>query len=255
MGGTLCVIPARYSSIRLPGKPLLLLKNIPIVMWVYRAAIESQAFDKVLVATDDKRIKDTVEKFGGEAVLTSETHRTGTDRVWEVASSLDYDIVVNLQGDEPFIKPEILRVLVENINLHKDADIATPVRKARNIEEVLSKSTAKVVIDKEGFALYFSRAPIPYPRDNEMRPEDYFLHVGIYAYKKKALKHFVHQFSPVIERIESLEQLRALYHGLKIKVVEVEYNGVSIDTEEDYRMAKKIIGEDYDWYSGNNKSS
>ena len=202
-------------------------------MWVYRAALNSKVFDRVIVATDDERIKNTVEKYGGEAILTAREHRTGTDRVWEVASTTNHDIVVNLQGDEPFIKPEILKKLVETLVSSPEADIATPIRKAREIDEITSKSTAKVVFNRDNFALYFSRAPIPYPRDHQIHPENYYIHIGIYAYRRRALEHFVKLESPSIENLESLEQLRALYHGLRIKVVQVEYFGVSIDTPED----------------------
>ena len=246
MNNTLCVIPARFASTRLPGKPLLLLKDLPIVMWVYRAAEKSGVFDKVVVATDDLRIKDTVEKHGGEAIITSKHHKTGSDRVWEIASNLEYDIIVNLQGDEPFIKPTILRELVKTLINEKRADIATPIRKPLDLWEIQSSSTAKVIVDREGFALYFSRAPIPYPKTGEFNINHYNIHIGIYAYRKEALEAFVKATLPAIEEIESLEQLRALYNGLRIKIVPVEYSGVSIDTPEDYERAKKIVGGDYD---------
>ncbi len=242
MSSALCVIPARYSSTRLPGKPLLKLGNKPVIMWVYDAAIKSNVFNSVIVATDDERIKKTVEEYGGKAQMTSKEHRTGSDRVWEVAENLNFDIIVNLQGDEPFIKPVILQKLIYALQDTPTADIATPVRKAKNAEEINSPSTAKVIVDNNGFALYFSRSPIPFPRDKRLNPENYLIHIGIYAYRKKALEAFIKQTSPQIEKTESLEQLRALYHGLRIKIVPVEYFGVSIDTPEDYRRAKAMLG-------------
>ncbi len=239
----ICVIPARYASTRLHGKPLLKLKDKPIVIWVYEAAQKSNAFREVIIATDDLRIAETAQKYGAKSVMTDPSHPSGSDRVWEVVKNRDYDIVVNLQGDEPFITPSILSTLISTMYKTKEADIATPIRKARSVQEILSKNTAKVVIDKNGFALYFSRAPIPSPKEkNTYNKENYFIHLGIYAYRKMALRSFVESPRPQIEKTESLEQLRALWNGLKIKTVLVEYSGISIDTPEDYKHALGFLG-------------
>ncbi len=246
MGTSICVIPARYSSSRLPGKPLLKLKDKPIVLWVYDAAKNSGVFDEVIIATDDRRIIETVRHYGATAVITRKDHPSGSDRVWEVVREKDHEIIVNLQGDEPFIKPAILRKLVEELKTNKKADIATPIRKANSIDEITSKHTAKVIVNNKGLALYFSRAPIPFPRDGKYIADNYYIHIGIYAFKKEALKKFVEFRPPVIEEVESLEQLRALWNGLTIKTVLVEYSGISIDTPEDYRNAVRFLGGQYD---------
>ncbi len=243
MERSICVIPARYSSLRLPGKPLLKLKNKPMVIWVYDAAKNSNVFEEIVIATDDHRIMKVAQQYGARAVMTRKDHPSGSDRVWEVVRNEDYDIVVNLQGDEPFIKPSILSKLVITIRNDNEADIVTPIRKAKNVEEITSRHTAKVIVDNRGMALYFSRAPIPYPRENNFYdPDYYYIHIGIYAYRKEALYRFVQSEPPAIERIESLEQLRALWNGLTIKTVPVDYTGISIDTPEDYEKARNLLG-------------
>lgn len=243
MGFSICVIPARYSSSRLPAKPLLKLNDKPIVVWVYEAAKKSNVFDEVLIATDEHIIVETAQKYGAKAIMTRKDHYSGSDRIWEVVEKKDYEIVVNLQGDEPFIKPSILNKLVFTLKNDREADIVTPIKRAKSLEEVSSKHTVKVITDKMGRALYFSRAPIPFPKDGDtFKPENYYIHIGIYAFRKKALGRFVKSTPPLIEKIESLEQLRALWNGFNIKTIVVEYTGISIDTPEDYKKAKHMVG-------------
>ncbi len=239
---SICVIPARYGSTRFPGKPLVFLGGKPLIQWVYEKALEAGCFDRIIIATDDTRIQQVSRKLGAETVLTDQGIRSGTDRVWAAVSNMDFDIVVNLQGDEPFIPPSLLQSIVGTFE--PEADIITPARKAMNLNEVKSKNTAKIVIDRNNYALYFSRAPIPASKDQGMgKASSYLIHIGIYAFKKDSLSRFVHFPSPGMEKIESLEQLRALYNGLKIKVLLTDYSGVSIDTPEDLRKAEKMIKE------------
>ena len=234
----IAVIPARYKSTRLEGKPLADIDGKPMIQHVYERASKSNKLDDIIVATDDKRIIDIVNRFGGKAELTSELHPSGSDRVAEVAEKLDADIIVNVQGDEPFINPEMID---EVIDPFKDTSLvmATLMHEVLDEKDFENPNVVKVVVDKDGFALYFSRSLIPYPR-NKIDFHVYE-HIGLYAYRKDFLLKFTKLSPTPLEKIESLEQLRVLENGFKIKVIltEKEYIPLSVDTQEDLEKARK----------------
>lgn len=212
----ICVIPARYASTRLPGKPLSLIAGKPMIQRVYERACQAQQPAEVVVATDNELVKQAVDGFGGKAVMTSPDHPSGTDRLAEVALQYpDVDVIVNVQGDEPMIPPEVIDRLAEAFN--EDPELQMATMKVRMDEEDYDNPAAvKVVTDLNGYALYFSRSLMPYPRN---KPEDYkvFKHVGIYAYRRSFLLKYAALAPTPLERAESLEQLRALENGYKIK--------------------------------------
>jgi len=239
------IIPARYQSTRFPGKPLALINGKSMIQWVYERSAE--ALSEVWVATDDQQILDTVESFGGNAIMTSSDHRSGTDRCAEAASKLspgiDFDVIVNIQGDEPFIQPEQIRKLM--VCFRSDADIATLVRKISDLDELVDPNKPKVVISANSDALYFSRAAIPYTRDYEMGrwldEVNYWAHIGIYAYRKDILRQITRLQPGKLEKAESLEQLRWLENGFRIRVAETDYQSFGIDTPEDLQRALKLF--------------
>lgn len=233
------IIPARYSATRLPGKPLANICGKPLIQYVYEQAKKSKLLEDVLVATDDERILKAVEKFGGKAVMTSPSHPSGTDRCAEVARKIDCDFVINIQGDEPLIPPEVIDKVAEAL---RESDEVTPMTSAAtlaNNEERGNSNVVKVVTDRNGIALYFSRSPIPFYR-NPIAPT--LRHIGIYGYRKDFLLKFVSLPQTPLERTESLEQLRALEHGFKIKIVLVDYSPVGVDTPEDLERVRKLLG-------------
>lgn len=236
------VIPARYHSQRLPGKVLLPLRDKPIVQHVYERA--RQVFgDDLIVATDDMRVVSAVESFGGKVLMTRSTHTSGTERVGEVAERFIYDAYVNIQADEPFIEPEHLQTIV---NLLAQYPLVSLMTRIHRLEDLFSPSVVKVVLDKEGRALYFSRTLIPHPRDLPLTSPEiaarygYFRHIGLYGYRRSVLMEIVALSTAPPEEIEQLEQLRWLYHGYPIRLEEISYRGIGIDTNEDYEMAKKL---------------
>ena len=227
------LIPARFASTRLPGKPLLCETGKPLIQHVYEAVQNTPCADRVVVATDDERILETVEAFGGAGVLTRTTHETGSDRLAEACELLglaDDDIVVNVQGDEPDIPPGLVDCLVDILTSADTpmATLATPL----SADEALDPNKVKVILDEAGLAIYFSRQRIPYDRDDV--GTNYLLHLGIYAYRAGFLRKFSRLAPTALEKIEKLEQLRALEHGHRIAVAVVDYDGVGIDTPEDY---------------------
>ena len=245
------VIPARFSSTRLPGKPLLLIAGKPMIQHVYERALESGA-DRVIVATDDQRIREVVEGFNGEACLTLETHQSGTDRIAEVAGInhfQDEHIVVNLQGDEPLMPPEYIRLVAENLAQNSDANMATACVKISSVDELFNPNVVKVVRDHADIALYFSRAPIPWHRDDfaksrDMLPEkgNFYRHIGLYAYRVGFLRQFTQWEPCALEVAESLEQLRVLWHGNKIHVAELdEAPPPGVDTESDLDTVRSFF--------------
>jgi 3-deoxy-manno-octulosonate cytidylyltransferase (CMP-KDO synthetase) len=241
------IIPARFDSTRFPGKPLATLKGKPIIQHVYEQASAAGEIDAVYVATDDSRIFDAVEGFGGRAVMTSASHACGTDRIAEVARGIECDIVINVQGDEPFIRPGMIDETVRMLRNDPSASMSTLAVPISNNADLVSPDVVKVVTDSMGFALYFSRSPIPYYRDTWKGPGDIRLddgirvlkHIGIYGFKKGTLLDFVSMGKSVLEEAEKLEQLRALVSGIKIKVGETEFDTFGIDTEEDLRKAEQ----------------
>ncbi len=211
-----------------------------MIEWVLRGAQSSKLADKIVVATDDRGIFETVIEIGFDAVMTSTEHSSGSDRVAEAVKEVDVDIVVNLQGDEPLIDGRLLDRLITELE-GSDADIATPVTHFTSLDELMSENTAKVVVNSEGYALYFSRAVIPHRRDGEPRLDDYLKHIGIYAYRKESLMRFVALPQSKLELTEKLEQLRALENGMKIKVVGTDYQSVAVDVPSDIEKVEKIF--------------
>ncbi len=240
MKKTVIIIPARYGSTRLPAKPLLEVKNKPIIQYVYEAAKMSKLSDEVIVATDDERIKAAVENFGGNCEMTSKDHKCGSDRIAEVAYRHDeFEYILNLQGDEPQITPEVIDTALEALKRENDTDISTLVREINDETQINNPNCVKCVFDNNFNALYFSRCPIPYARNKNESP--YYAHIGIYGYKRDSLIKMTKLNQTNLERQESLEQLRALQNGMKIKVAIVDLNPVGIDTIEDFEKFKKII--------------
>jgi 3-deoxy-manno-octulosonate cytidylyltransferase (CMP-KDO synthetase) len=265
------VIPARYHSTRFPGKPLATLNGIPLIQHVYQNARDAKLAQDVIVATDSENILESVLSFGGTAVLTSDKHVSGTDRIAEVARSLKYDIIVNVQGDEPLIKPGMIDDVITLLE-DRQASIGTLAITITDRSEIFDPNVVKVVFDKAGYALYFSRAPIPYHRDTwniqnaavqELRPEGApregtqedrtgseqfkssgsrcFKHLGIYSYRKDILIQLSEMPQSRLERIEKLEQLRALENNIIIKVKEACSDTIGVDTPEDLERVKKCL--------------
>lgn len=245
------VIPARYGATRLPGKPLRTLLGKPLVQYVHENAVASGA-DEVVIATDDERIADAARGFGARVCMTSPHHRSGTERLAEVAERNGYGedvIVVNLQGDEPLVPPVLIRQVAEDLADHADASIATLCSRIDTAEQLFSPHVVKVVRDHQGYALYFSRAAIPWDRDgfaattDSFAPDaDYLRHIGLYAYRAGFLGDYVFRPPCQAERLESLEQLRALWYGYRIHVAEAvtECQG-GVDTEEDLQRVAGIL--------------
>ena len=267
------IIPARYASTRFPGKPLALLKNLPVIQHVYQRAMRSRLADDVVVATDSETIFEKVLSFGGKAVMTSSDHASGTDRIAEVARSMNYDIIVNVQGDEPLIRPEMIDDVISSLEDGR-ASIGTLAIRIEDRREIFDPNVVKVVFDKEGFAFYFSRAPIPYHRDifrgetgksagvqdkhgmtfgladlqtprlGRVAEETGLLaykHVGIYSYRKDVLIRLSEMPPSRLELIEKLEQLRALENGFRIKVRETNSETFGVDTPEDLERIEKWL--------------
>lgn len=238
----LCVIPARYASTRLPGKPLKDIAGAPMICRVYDRAAKASRTEKTIVATDDKRIFDVVEQHGGAAIMTREDHPTGTDRLAEVAEKLpDYDVIINVQGDEPLIDPTLIDSLAAAFDDDPELQMATVKTEMTDEAEQQNPNNVKVVTDKNGYALYFSRSLMPYPRHHLSIP--IYKHIGIYAYKRDFLLKYAKLEPTPLERAESLEQLRALENGYRIKVIESKSTFVGVDTEEDLAKVNEIYKE------------
>ncbi|MBN1380586.1 MAG: 3-deoxy-manno-octulosonate cytidylyltransferase [Deltaproteobacteria bacterium] len=238
-----CIIPSRYPSTRFPGKPLADLLGKPMIQHVYERVLQAKAVSYCAVATDDERIAAAVRGFGGNAVMTSERHRSGTDRIAEAVSGLglaDSDIVVNIQGDQPVFEPAQIDEVAEPLLDDSSIPMATLIYKIVRDEEITHPNAVKVVFDCDHFALYFSRATIPYVRDWGNRAS-YYKHHGIYAYRKDFLDTFTRLPEGVLEKLEALEQLRALEHGYKIKVVETRHDSIEVDTPEELERVKAFI--------------
>jgi 3-deoxy-manno-octulosonate cytidylyltransferase (CMP-KDO synthetase) len=234
----LCVIPARYASTRLPGKPLKDIAGKPMVCRVYDRASQAKLVSRTLVATDDERILQAVREHGGEAMMTRADHPTGTDRLAEVAASFpDVDLIINVQGDEPLIEPSLIDELASVFETDPDLRMATVKTEIKDEEEQHNPNNVKVVTDQNGYALYFSRSLLPYPR-HEGCPV--YKHIGIYAYQRDFLLAYAKMPSTPLEEAESLEQLRALENGYRIKVVETRAKFVGVDTAEDLAKVNAI---------------
>ncbi|MFA5327976.1 MAG: 3-deoxy-manno-octulosonate cytidylyltransferase [Prolixibacteraceae bacterium] len=242
----IAIIPARFQSTRFPGKPLAMLGEKPIIQWVYENA--KKALGEAFVATDDERIYKAVEAFGGKAVYTSPNHQSGTDRCAEaaqqVSKTLDFDVVINIQGDEPFIKPEQIEGLKACFDF-QDTEIATLIKPIVNLEEVTNVNRPKVVINKNQEAMYFSRSPIPFVRDMPLEEwlskTEIFCHIGMYAYRFDILQELTKLPFGILEKAESLEQLRWLENGYRIKTAQTSFESIGIDTPDDLENAKKFL--------------
>lgn len=225
------VIPARYGSTRFEGKPLELIHGKPMIEWVYKRSLSSN-LDKVVVATDDERIEKVVKGFGGEVIMTSNSHETGTDRIAEVASHYkDFDVIINVQGDEPLIEASMINSLITPFLEEKELKMATLKYKLSHMDDVNNPNIVKVITDKNDYAIYFSRNPIPFPR--KLNEDIYYKHIGVYAYKRDFVLEYAKMPQTALEISESLEQLRVLENGYKIKVLETTHKVLGVDTPED----------------------
>ncbi len=234
----LCVIPARFASTRLPGKPLADIAGKPMIQRVYERAITAKLPELVVVATDDVRVLAAMEKCGGKAVMTAKDHPTGTDRLAEVAGIYDaYDVIINVQGDEPLIAPKIIDALAAAFTEEPELKMATVMTEIEDAEKN-NPNNVKVVTDKNGYALYFSRSLIPYPRTSGVVPV--YKHIGIYAYRREFLLEYAKMQPTPLEQTESLEQLRALENGYRIKVIKTDCKFVGVDTPEDLARVNEI---------------
>ncbi|HOP86413.1 MAG TPA: 3-deoxy-manno-octulosonate cytidylyltransferase [Syntrophorhabdaceae bacterium] len=237
------VIPARYASTRLPGKPLVEIKGKPLIQWVFENAMKSQLKDEIYIATDDKRIMERARAFGAEVIMTSKDCSSGTERIYEALKEKEADIIVNVQGDEPFIRYDMIDALFLEMK-KKRIYMATLCCKINDMSEVDDPNTVKVVLNKKGYALYFSRSPIPYFRNNShTKKKLVYKHIGVYGYTKDFLKKYINMKRSFLEEAESLEQLRVLENGYKIKVLITEYDGFGIDTKDDLLKAEKYLEE------------
>ena len=236
------IIPARYGSTRLPGKPLIKVNDKPIIQWVYEKASMSKLANEVIVATDDENIYEAVNAFGGRAEMTSSHHQSGSDRIGEIVkNNPDMEIVVNVQGDEPLIDPNSIDRAISGLLDDNRADIATLIREIDDKDEILNPNIVKVVLDNSNFALYFSRSPVPYERTTGHAK--YFAHIGLYAYRRESLLKMIELPQSDLEKAESLEQLRALQSGMKIKALQVDYKPIGIDTEADLIKFREYLEE------------
>ncbi|MBN1405488.1 MAG: 3-deoxy-manno-octulosonate cytidylyltransferase [Candidatus Omnitrophica bacterium] len=233
------IIPARYAASRFEGKVLADLLGRPVIQHVWERAKKARTLEGLIVAADDERIIKVVESFGGKAVFTSKSHPSGTDRLREIANPMDVDIVVNIQADEPLIHPFMIDEVVNALSEKPGISMATLYKKIDNPEDIDNPNVVKVVVDKDDFALYFSRSAIPFYRHNNSRI--YYKHIGLYAYTKDFLFTFANLPPSYLEKAEALEQLRALENGYKIKVLETKYNTIGIDTPQDLEKAKEML--------------
>jgi 3-deoxy-manno-octulosonate cytidylyltransferase (CMP-KDO synthetase) len=239
---TLGVIPARYASSRFPGKPLVIIDGKSMIMRVYEQTLKTTVLDRVIVSTDDERIFNHVKDCGGEVMMTAESHMSGTSRIGEVVENLSflgncpYDVVVNIQGDEPFIEPSQIDLVV-SLYSNPEVLIGTLIRKVKDSEDLVNPNVVKTVIDHSGKALYFSRSAIPYlrgiPPDSWLYQQDFYRHIGLYAYRTSVLKRILDLPEAPPEKAESLEQLRWLYHGYSIHTAITDIETIGIDVPED----------------------
>ncbi len=235
----LCVIPARYSSTRLPGKPLADIAGKPMIQHVYERATLAKRPKQVIVATDHPLVYESVEGFGGKVIMTSPDHQTGTDRLAEVAEKFsEVDLIINVQGDEPLIPPEIIDQLAAAFDKDADVQMATLMTQMDE-SEYHAPSAVKVVTDLQGYALYFSRSLLPFPRNDAGVP--IYKHIGIYAYRRDFLLTYAKLTPTPLEQTESLEQLRALEHGYRIKVLKTDFKSIGVDTMEDLEKVNQLL--------------
>jgi 3-deoxy-manno-octulosonate cytidylyltransferase (CMP-KDO synthetase) len=236
----LAVIPARYHSTRFPGKALVNIAGRPLIEHVYRRASAAKSIDALLVATDDERIARTVEAFGGVACMTSAEHVSGTDRLAEIATAVPCGLFVNVQGDEPLLDPSLIDAAVEPLRANPAIAMGTAARRLASDAEMNNPNMVKVVRDRDGFALYFSRAPIPHGRDTSPATVAR-VHIGLYVYRRDTLLHLASLPAGPLEQAEALEQLRALEHGIRINVVDTTYESCEVNTPEDLDRVQVVM--------------
>lgn len=235
------VIPARYESTRLPKKPLKDICGHSMIEWVYKRAMKSN-LDEVIIATDSQEVFDEVKRFGGEVILTDKNHLNGTSRIAEVCEKItDYDVIINVQGDEPLIEPDMINSLIDVFKKEENLKMATLKHKLHKKEDIENPNFVKVITDRDDYAIYFSRSVIPYPRNENL--DIYFKHVGIYGYKREFVLEYSKMESTPLENSESLEQLRVLENGYKIKVLETPFEIIGVDTKEELEKVRNYIVE------------
>ncbi|MEX0312985.1 MAG: 3-deoxy-manno-octulosonate cytidylyltransferase [Allomuricauda sp.] len=234
------MIPARYQASRFPAKLMQDLSGKPVIIRTYEAAVQTGLFDEVYVVTDSNIIFDTISAVGGNVIMSQNEHESGSDRIAEAVVDLDVDIVINVQGDEPFIDGVSLKKVIHEFekDVEKEIDLASLMTPITDWEEISNPNTVKVIVDNQDFALYFSRSPIPYPRDEKVEAK-YYKHKGIYAFRKRALLDFQRLPMLSLEAKEKIEAIRFLEYGKKIKMVETDVSGIEIDTPEDLERARK----------------
>ena len=237
---TAAVIPARYASSRFPGKALAEIMGQPMIVRVLKAVEKSEKIDEVFAATDDLRIKNAVEKAGGRAIMTSAQHQSGTDRIAEAAQEIEAELIVNIQGDEPLIKAESIEQALKPFAAEPELKMSTLKRKI-TAAEAENPDLVKVITDQDDYALYFSRSKVPYYRDAELNKQQYFQHIGLYVYRRDFLLQYAGMEQTPLEKAESLEQLRALENGYKIKVLETEAKLIGVDRREDIKLVEKEL--------------
>jgi 3-deoxy-manno-octulosonate cytidylyltransferase (CMP-KDO synthetase) len=244
MARVVAIIPARYESTRLPGKPLADLNGRPMIQHVYERTLRARGVDRVLVATDDERIRAAVAAFGGEVVMTRADHPSGTDRIAEVAHELDAEVIVNVQGDLPLLDPDVVAAAVAPLAADAGLPMATIKTALHRREELVDPNVVKVVTDRDGYALYFSRSPLPHHRDGEAGERGdplAYKHIGLYVYRREFLLGFARLAATPLEQAEKLEQLRALEWGFRIKVTEVAAASIEVDTPRDLDRARAAL--------------
>ena len=239
------VIPARWDSTRLPGKSLINIRGKPLIQWVVEGARKAKRLDRLLVATDDRRIRNVVNDLGVEAVMTREDHPSGTDRVAEAIAGIEAEVIINIQGDEPLIDPDLIDRLAEAMLSGRQWDMATAAARIDNEQDLNNPSVVKVVYGEKRRALYFSRSVIPFVRDQHAigKGTVYWRHLGIYAYTRPFLERLVNTPPCFLEKVEKLEQLRALHIGGRIAVLETRDAGIGVDTPEDVKYVEGILRE------------
>jgi 3-deoxy-manno-octulosonate cytidylyltransferase (CMP-KDO synthetase) len=237
----IAMIPARYSASRFPGKLMQDLGGKPVITRTYEATVATNLFDEVIVVTDSDIIFKEIASINGKVMMSKKAHECGSDRIAEAVEFMDVDVVVNVQGDEPFTEVESLRKLIRVFkeDTKKEVDLASLMVHIKDWEEIENPNTVKVIVDQKNFALYFSRSPIPFPRDKEVATK-YYKHKGVYAFRKEALLDFYHLPMLTLEASEKIECIRYLEYGKRIKMVETNIQGVEIDTPEDLERAKKL---------------
>ncbi|MDD4203028.1 MAG: 3-deoxy-manno-octulosonate cytidylyltransferase [Candidatus Omnitrophica bacterium] len=239
---TIGVIPARYSSTRLPGKMLAEIHGKPLIQWVWENIIKSKKLDDIIIACDDEKVLNSIKKFGGRSVMTDPSLLSGTDRVAAVVKDMDVDVVVNIQGDEPMMPSNVIDKLVDVFTDKNDVVMATAVKVLKDKNEIQNPNVVKAVLDNSKNAIYFSRSPMPYLRDqNDLPLARYYKHLGVYAYKKDFLIKYTKMEQTMLEKVEKLEQLRVVENGYKIKVIQTDFDSIGVDTLEDLERVRELL--------------